>query len=132
MRNVLHDLRPTKGNTTSATKDLAELLTKEVFVGDKNEELKEDLDWRINNQFGDDLDFWSLAKADFPYELSEKITSPNDGPLRAESAGEGPLDGSVLEKKVPQFQGAHLVLAPFRIFHRADGKSDNDPSLQQY
>lgn len=113
LRNVVHDLRPEK--------DLAALLTKSIFDNDKNENLQDDMNWRINDQFGRKLDFWNLAKSDVPLELSERIASPDDGPLRAEYGGEGPLDGSVLATRVPQYQNAHLVVAPFRILHRADG-----------
>lgn len=88
---------------------------------DKNENLRDDIDWRINEQFGADLDFWNLAKSDVPLELSERIMSADDGPLRAEYVGEGPLDGSILGTRVSQYRGAHLVVAPFRIFHREDG-----------
>ena len=113
LRNVIRDLRPDE--------ELATLLNKEIFVGDQNEKLQTDMEWRINDHFGDDLDFWNLAKSDFPLELSERVVSADDGPLRAEFGGEGPLDGSVLATRVPQYKGAHLVVAPFRIFHRQDG-----------
>jgi hypothetical protein len=121
MRNVIRDLRPKKDKPATFKTELAQLLTQEVFVGDKNENLKEDVEWRINDHFGDDLDFWNLARSDIPMELSERVTSRDDGPLRTEYAGHGPLDGSILASRVPQYQGAHLVVSPFRIFHREDG-----------
>lgn len=114
-RNVLRDLAPLD--------DLNEILTKEIFANDKNESLKADFKWRVEDNFGDKPDFWALARSDFPLELSERVVSTDDGPLRAESFGQGPMDGSIIGKKVAQFEGAQLVVTPFRFFHRDDGKT---------
>jgi hypothetical protein len=113
MRNVYQHLE--------SMKDLGLVLTQTSLAGDCNETLAEDIDWRMKDQLGKDMEFWELAKSDFPYELSEGYSYGDDGPLRAEGLGYGPLDESVLANKVPQFDGAHLVVAPFRFFHRADG-----------
>lgn len=115
LRNIIRDLRPIEELTT--------LLNKEIFIGDNNDDLQDDTEWRINDHFGDDLDFWNLAKSDLPLELSERIVCADDGPLGVEFLGEGPLDGSVLATRVPQYKDAHIVVAPFRIFHRQDGEA---------
>ena len=85
-----------------------------------NESFDNDLSWRLDH-LGVKLDYWELALADMPLELSERFAFGDDGPIRPPKLSKGPLDPSALANQADQFDGAHLVLAPFRCFHRRDG-----------
>ena len=108
-------------DTLKSNEDLRTELKQTVIGNDQNETFKEDLDWRLQH-LGKTLDYWETVISDVPLELTETFSSGGgEGPLRPPSLGTGPIDPSVLAKKVKQFHGTHLTWAPFRTFHREDG-----------
>ena len=101
---------------------LSEKLDKSCIGNHSNESFDDDLAWRLDH-LGVKLDFWDLSLADMPLELSERAAFGAFGPIRPRNLSRGPLDPSVLGNHVDQFDGAHIVVAPFRCFHRNDGRS---------
>lgn len=106
--------------TLSSDKDLLQALSKSCLDGDHNATFAEDLEWRERHR-EEGRNFWTLSTPDVPLELSEHLAFYNhDGPRRPVGL-QGVMDSSVLARKCEQFEGAQLVVAPFRCFHRTDG-----------
>ena len=104
-----------------AEKEFSSVLDRGVFVGDKNENLKKDVTWRAQ-YVGKGLEFWDLAEADLPWQISEGSHLNMNGP------SEGIRTTKL--KKAPQsltrhalFKDAYIARNPFRCFHRNDGMS---------
>lgn len=102
-----------------AEKEFSSVLDRGVFAGDKNENLKKDVTWRAQ-YVGKGLEFWDLAEADLPWQISEGSHLNMNGP--AEGIRTTKL------KKTPQsltrhalFKDAYIARNPFRCFHRNDG-----------
>ena len=111
--------------------DLTDTLNKLCLTGDNNETFEGDIAWRLK-QLGKRLNWWDLAVADIPFELSERLGFGDDGPLRHPSFGTTSVDLSVLGSKCDQFEHAQLVLAPFRCWHRNDGTFPSLANLSAY
>lgn len=109
-------------NTLSSEKSLRQQLKRDCLRGDQNATFADDLSWRERHR-AEEHDFWTLSTPDVPLELSEHLAFHNhDGPKRPLGLT-GQMDTSVLARKCDQFHDAHLVVAPFRCFHRSDGQS---------
>lgn len=79
-----------------------------------------DLEWR-GGVAQQDLDFWTLAKADMPYSMFDRVLGDID--LRNRKL---PQDMSVLDQSIsrhPTFKDSLLMISHFRAFHRDDGTS---------
>lgn len=114
----LQHLRETCEVLQKLTKLLPEL-DQTILANDGNETLKNDLAWRTEH-LGMRPTFWDFARADIPLQLSESLVF--HGPLRSSRDGVGKMDRSSIGKPGCEFQGSSLVVAPFRCFHRQDGK----------
>ena len=113
MRDVYDLLQPLQ---------MSETLNQTCIGEHNNESFDNDFSWRLK-LLGVPLSYWDLALADMPLELSERFALGDDGPIRPATLSKGPLDPSVLANQADQFKGSHLVLAPFRCFHRRNGTS---------
>lgn len=100
--------------------DVTSHLTKHCFKGDDNETLSHDLEWR-HKEHGKTSNYWEHVISDFPLELSEGYNIGEEGPRRDLGMTQRPMDSDPHITSTRQFDGAHLVVAPFRCFHRADG-----------
>lgn len=110
-------------DTLRSNKDLRTELQPTTIGNDRNETFKLDFDWRLEH-LGKTVEYWETVISDVPLELTETFSSGGgEGALRPPSLGTGPIDPSVLARKVAQFRGTHLTWAPFRAFHRKDGSS---------
>jgi len=121
------DLRSTQ--SVQASRDLLRMLRDEkqmnhvldrsVFAGMNDERLKKDIKWRAQ-YVGQPVEFWELAKADLPWQISEGSHLNMNGPAEG-------LRGTKLEKATQAlcrhgfFRDSHIARNPFRCFHRADG-----------
>lgn len=121
------DLRSTQ--SVQASRDLLRMLRDEkqmnhvldrsVFAGMNDERLKKDIKWRAQ-YVGQPVEFWELAKADLPWQISEGSHLNMNGPAEG-------LRGTKLEKATQAlcrhgfFRDSHITRNPFRCFHRADG-----------
>lgn len=100
-------------------KDINEVLSRGVFVGDNNENLKKDVTWRAQ-YVGKPLSFWELAEADLPWQVSEGSHLNMNGP------SEG-IRGTKLERadhtlmRHAFFKDSYIARNAFRCFHRDDG-----------
>ncbi|KAI9856863.1 MAG: hypothetical protein M1824_005237 [Vezdaea acicularis] len=98
---------------------ITEKLDPTVFKGDKNQDLKSDIEWRADHVNGP-MGYWDLAASDMPWQLDEGLGAGLHGP----HAGLKPLSRKVtpqLLSRNPFFKHAQIVRDPFRAFHRADG-----------
>lgn len=103
--------------------ELRKELNASCIAGDQNETFIDDYLWRLSH-LGKEMDYWQSVLSDIPIELSETFSSGGgEGPIRPATLGRGPLDPSVLGRQDEQFAGTHLTWAPFRCFHRKDGRS---------
>lgn len=100
-------------------KDFNNVLNRGMFAGDNNENLKKDMTWRAQ-YVGKGLEFWDLAEADLPWQISEGSYLNMNGP------SEG-IRTTKLEKSAQSitrhtfFKDAYIARNPFRCFHRNDG-----------
>ena len=123
MREVFGTLAIARGH--EVLERLQAKLTEDYTIGDENWDLAADLHWR-HKEHSLTPDFWRIVASDFPMELSEGIAL--DGPMRSLDPGKIMSDESILGEANPKFAEAHVVLAPFRFFHRADGVYSYDTS----
>ena len=82
----------------------------------RSETLTADLQWR-SDHFGNDVEFWNLARSDLPSQLTEG-TYGDYGILDVPQAPE--VDEQFLSRH-SAFAGAVLVRDTFRSFNRGDG-----------
>ncbi len=100
-------------------KQINDVLDRSVFAGMNDERLKKDIKWRAQ-YVGQPVEFWELAKADLPWQISEGSHLNMNGPAEG-------LRGTKLEKATQAlcrhgfFRDSHITRNPFRCFHRADG-----------
>lgn len=95
-------------------------LDKTCLADNTNATLENDLKYR-ERHMNRHRSFWGLALPDIPFEPSEGLTF--QGPLRIDIPAQSTFDRSSIGSREDQFDGAKLVVAPFRCFHRADGES---------
>ncbi|ORY58220.1 uncharacterized protein BCR38DRAFT_353305 [Pseudomassariella vexata] len=81
--------------------------------------IKDDLKWR-SRHLGEDINFWSLVKADFPLQLGEQFGSDDQGPLDGKLLRISKSDRQVLSLH-PQYTNSLLAVSRLRAFHRSDG-----------
>jgi hypothetical protein len=98
-----------------------DVINRDVFKGDNNENLKENLMWRADH-VGQSVDFWELAKADLPWQIAEGGHINMNGPSEGIRTTMLEMPTQSLTRHV-FFKDAHVARNPFRCFHRDDGMS---------
>ncbi|KAE8864905.1 hypothetical protein PTNB73_05793 [Pyrenophora teres f. teres] len=93
-----------------------------VFVGDKNENLRKDVEWRAD-YVGKTVNFWELAESDLPWQLSEGSQFNMNGPSEGIRTTRLEQVSQSLTRH-PQYKDAYLARNPLRCFHRDDGKQE--------
>lgn len=99
---------------------ISSVLDRGIFAGDNNEHLRKDVTWRAQ-YVSQTLEFWELAKADLPWQISEgshlNMNGPSEGvrTTNLEKASQSIAMHSF-------FKDAYIARNPFRCFHRDDGK----------
>ncbi|RYP19187.1 hypothetical protein DL765_003502 [Monosporascus sp. GIB2] len=99
-------------------KRITDILDSGIFAGDNNENLKKDLTWRAQ-YVGQGLDFWELAKADLPWQISEGSHLNMNGP----SEGVRTTELENVSQSLAMhafFKDSYIARNPFRSFHRDD------------
>lgn len=107
----------------SETEELFDILDKIKFEGDQNENFEKDLNWRaafLRIGKTGKVDYWNTSGPDHVYQILEGSRMATEGPADGIRYKKEGLDQTSLEEH-PEFEGAQLVLAPFRCFHRKDG-----------
>jgi hypothetical protein len=95
------------------------ILNRGIFVGDNNENLKKDLNWRAQ-YVGQSLDFCELAAADLSWLLSEGSYMNMNG--SSKGVRNTTLKSTTLSlSRHGFFKDAYIARNPFRAFHRNDG-----------
>jgi hypothetical protein len=92
----------------------------EVFLGDNNENLRKDVEWRAE-YVGKTVKFWELAEADLPWQLSDGSQFNMNGPSEGIRTTKLEQVSQSLTRH-PQYKEAYLARNPLRCFHRDDGK----------
>ncbi|KAI9794126.1 MAG: hypothetical protein M1833_000438 [Piccolia ochrophora] len=111
---------------------LSARLDETLFEGDKNQDLRGDIDWRCGH-VNTRLNYWNLEQSDMAWQLSEGADVGMEGP----HSGLKPI-GSQLDEQIitrhPFYASAQIVKSPFRCFHRNDVSGVNylDRKLSQY
>ncbi|KAH5379501.1 hypothetical protein HBI49_018820 [Parastagonospora nodorum] len=91
----------------------------QVFDGDNNDNLVKDVTWRAQ-YVGKSVNFWDLAEADLPWQLSEGSQFNMNGPSEGVRTTKLEQVTQSLTRH-PHFQEAYLARNPLRCFHRDDG-----------
>ncbi|PKS08381.1 hypothetical protein jhhlp_005325 [Lomentospora prolificans] len=104
-------------NSLSQVASLKNGPTEDVLKG-FSEVVADDLEWR-GQVTRKNIDFWSLAKADLPFSMSDKMLGDLDLQNRRL-----PSDVSKLDQAVslhPAFKDSLVMISHWRAFHRDDG-----------
>ncbi|KAK2801874.1 hypothetical protein FQN51_005023 [Onygenales sp. PD_10] len=117
-REEVEDLRDTYC-LLSKLEHLDDILDAECHCGDRNPELRKDLEWRAQH-LNVDLNFWELVASDMPWQIADGLPIRQNGPLGRIKPLMSSMDFRVLSSH-PAFQDAQLVRNEFRFFHRSDG-----------
>lgn len=90
-----------------------------IFVGDGNDNLRKDVEWRAE-YVGKTVNFWDLAEADLPWQLSDGSQFSMNGPSEGIRTTRLEQVAQSLTRH-PQYKDAYLARNPLRCFHRDDG-----------
>ncbi|KAG6359164.1 hypothetical protein INS49_012684 [Diaporthe citri] len=100
-------------------KQVNDVLDRSVFAGNNSEKLKKDILWRAQ-YVGQSVNFWELAKADLPWQISEGSHLNMNGP--SEGVRTTKLENvSQSLARHAYYKDAYIARSPFRCFHRSDG-----------
>jgi len=98
---------------------ISSVLDRGIFAGDNNENLKKDVTWRAQ-YVGKPLEFWELAEADLPWQISEGSHLNMNGPSEGIRTTKLERAAHTLTRHA-FYKDAYITRNPFRCFHRDDG-----------
>jgi len=98
---------------------ISSVLDRGIFAGDNNENLKKDVTWRAQ-YVGKPLEFWELAEADLPWQISEGSHLNMNGPSEGIRTTKLERAAHTLTRHA-FYKDAYIARNPFRCFHRDDG-----------
>lgn len=84
-----------------------------------SEVVADDLEWR-GQVAQQNLEFWELVKADFPYTMRDRVLGDLDLRNRKLPSDVSKLNQAVSEH--PAFKDSLVMISHWRAFHREDGK----------
>lgn len=100
-------------------KHVNEVLDRGIFAGNNSEKLRRDIIWRAQ-YVGQSVNFWEMAKADLPWQISEGSHLNMNGP--SEGIRTTNLENfSQSLARHAYYKDAYIARSPFRCFHRSDG-----------